>query len=1191
MTRTRSAITIAATLLLAAPLAAQQEWHVPELVEADHVYSMDFVTPHVQWLKPLPGGPAKVLFFVRAKGTPAREIAEVAQRAAIEPEIVYFDRTGNEVAGGEPGMDRALRLIREGPDAYVLGNVSFDALSGQAQYYLLEEVVKRGAGLVAFGAMPEIAFTDERALAEPPPELLTGLPLASLPKGREIASGLNLSAPTDAELIDAMVTRYRLGEGRALGINYRAGTLALTPRLDFSYEALQEYEYWAAFAAKTIVWAAGRDAGVSLADWPDRPLAMHRRDLPAEVTVSAMSGLPEGRGLSVAVAVRRDDGRRIDLGRYTAETARGEVASVSVELPALPAGTHHLEVRVSTSRGQETFGVLPLDVTSARGIEGVTLAADFAEVGEIIEGTVAMRGQAFTADERLEVRLRDGEGRVVAARMMEPAAGELPFSFEVPRFRTILMRAEAALIDSRGEVDREHATFTVPDRNRGQFNFVMWNFPHGVLGYWGLRSLRDNGVTTILSGGGEPSPEIAAADLPYVPYTTRILEEIGEDGVMQPVCWNNEPEVTEHIQEIADKYVGARRHGVYVYSLGDENNTWGACAHPECLEAYRQWLRGQYESIEALNDSWGSDFGTFDDIELFEPGDINEQAALNAGHVARWYDRQAFKRYNYAQYCGRYAEMYRTLDPLAITGFEGAGRFGDDYHEIIQRVGFWGPYPGIGDDLIRSLAPRELITSNWMGYRREAPPMVQRMWRMISNGYHGVWWWRWDNIGRFHGFLAPDLHPWDDTSQVVIDEMRDLVDGVGTMMLRMDMPHDGIGLLYSMPSAFADERSPHHRTSPIVLAHNAFLEATQDLGYQAHYLCDDTVRDGDLTDGDERALILPMGRAVPDDVAAEIRRFVDGGGLVIADLRPGVRDGHCKRREAGVLDDVFGIRQRPLAQDRPELEERTVSLDAALGGRHVELPLQTLVDPALELDGGEALADSDGVPLLVVNRFGEGTAVLLNFAINSYLELREEMAELPVRELLGAIYMLHEIEPPFEQSGDGGPLRWTETVRWEAPGVTIIGLFRTAGENGPATTVLPQARYVYDLRRDRSLGETRRISAPLRVGFANLYAVTERPIGEVVISLQDDTVAPGESVEGVVRTRGRGQALLPVRVRVFRPDGSEESWPHRVLMAEDGTAPLSIPMALNAQPGTWRIAAREVLSGQAAEVEVTVAAK
>ncbi len=1192
MKLTRMILCIALVTFIALPVCAQEWWHTEELVEADHAYSMDYVTPHLEWAKPLPDGPISALFFVRAKGTGAREIAELAQRMPIQPEIVYYERTGQYVSGGDPGMDRALDLIEQGADVFVFGNVSFEGLTREAQYYVLEHVIHDGSGLVAFNRAPEIAFTDDRILDEPlPAELTARFPLASLAKGREMASAWGLQEPTDTELAAKILTRYRLGEGRALRLGFPGGTVAMTPRLDFSFEALDEYEYWAAFAANTLRWAAGRDSEVSFTNRPDAEIALHRNDLPQPLSVEVRSDLPGTTPLTIRTTVKRADGERIEVLESTMDCAEGETVTALPPIPKLPAGEHRMELVVSSPRGVEASGAQTISVTSTRGVESLALATDFVEAGEHIEGTVAMRGGDFAADERLQLRLRDGEDRVVALIETEARSGELPFSIEVPEDDyTILMRAEAALIDGDGEVARTNAQFTVPRRNRNQFNFIMWATPNHTLGYWAMRSMREAGVTGYLNGRSPVEDAVGALDMTYVPYTTRILEEIGEDDVMNPVCWNNEPQVDQHIQQIADKYYPCRKHGVYVYSLGDENNTWGACAHPQCLEAWRGWLQEQYDDIDALNASWGTDFGGFAEIELYEEGDINEQAALNAGQFPRWYDRQAFKRVNYARYCGRYAEAYAAMDPLAITGFEGAGRFGDAYGEIIDEVGFWGPYPSIGDDIIRSLAPRELITSNWMGYRREAQPMVQRMWRMISNGYHGVWWWRWDNIGRFHGFLAPDFHPWDDTSQVVIDEMADIRDGVGTMMLQMEMPHDGIGLLYSMPSAYAGGVAPNRR-GPLPAAHGAFLDASQDLGFAAHYLSDETVVEGDLAEGDEQALLLPLGRAMSDEVADEVREFVRDGGLVVADLRPAIRNGHCKLREAGALDDVFGIAQRPTAEDSPDMLETDLDLDTTVGGESVSLSVDTRIDPALEVTTGEAHAEHDGTPLLVINEFGAGTAVLLNFAIDDYRALREEMQEMPIRRLLAAIYDMAGVEPAYDQHADGGPLRWTETVRWETEGLTLLMHFRNTGEDGPATTVLPEAKHVYDLRNDRYLGETREVGGDLRVGFANLYALTDRPIGELVADVRNDAAVQGGEVDVTLRVRDRGQALLPVRLRLFRPDGSEQTWPQRQMVARNGVAEVTIPVAYNAMPGTWRIEAREIMSGQTATAEYSVEAR
>ena len=239
-----------------------------------------------------------------------------------------------------------------------------------------------------------------------------------------------------------------------------------------------------------------------------------------------------------------------------------------------------------------------------------------------------------------------------------------------------------------------------------------------------------------------------------MPYTTRILNPLDKDFVTEDGCWNDLAVKQPQIDKLAAGLLPARQHGVFVYSLGDEGVVAGSCLSPACLEAYRRYLREQYGTIAALNSSWGTDFADFSAVTLSELpptdagepiksssldrmdvsptelldkpplSDNDELTALHAKNYPRWYDRVAFQRWNLVQYSRRYAEAYRKIDPRARTGFEGSGGpffgLGADVEAIADNLGFWGPYPSQADELLRSLAPRELVRSNWMGYSKNA---------------------------------------------------------------------------------------------------------------------------------------------------------------------------------------------------------------------------------------------------------------------------------------------------------------------------------------------------------------------------------------------------------------------------------------------------------------------------------------
>ena len=90
----------------------------------------------------------------------------------------------------------------------------------------------------------------------------------------------------------------------------------------------------------------------------------------------------------------------------------------------------------------------------------------------------------------------------------------------------------------------------------------------------------------------------------------------------------------------------------------------------------------------------------------------------------------------------------------------GAGGFGLDYDQIMKTVEFWSPYPGPGDEILRSIAPAGFTRSNWFGYSKGVEPILRKYWRIVTRGCDSVWWWMWPNIGTFNGLLRPTLEPY-----------------------------------------------------------------------------------------------------------------------------------------------------------------------------------------------------------------------------------------------------------------------------------------------------------------------------------------------------------------------------------------------------------------------------------------------
>ncbi len=1156
-------------------------------VEEDNSLATTLVTPHKAWARGYARGPVRALFFVyhgpydgswSDEGTRLREVVELAQRFDLQADAAFFGGSGNqpwEFHGGKLGQERAERLLAKPYQLYVIAGFSMARLPAKMQYLILEQVVK-GGGLLYVNGEPCEYLAPKRKIDPTPPALTEGVPV--------------LDGKTAAEWASA----YRLKAGRGVWLQYNANSL--TPAHDYSPREAAAYDYWMLLVGRAVLWAASREGEVALSVLADQPLHLNRAGAAGgEVTLT--SALPQATEATVSLELRRAaDGLKKSLGEAKVALAPGQASRVPVALPRVRAGDYFVDAVVKSKRGTEAFGAGTLTVDSDFGVNEVTVTPGFVEAGESVSGKVTLRGTP-PAQSVLRLRFRDSYDRVLKQQDLQvtPGRAEYTFEYRTDPFATILMRAEAALVVAGEEVDVKEASFTVPKRRRGRFNFVVWDAPRDVLGYYAWRKLQEAGMNTCLIGSFGPStqpPVLKACDASLVPYSTRILDEKDENGYMKPVCWNDEPAVTKYIQGIVDNQKQLREQGVFTYSLGDEGVTLGCCVHPACIAAYRQYLSGQYGTIDQLNAEWGTTYKSFDEVDLLDHKDNMEEAAAKTC-FPRWYDRQAFARVNLAQFSARFGRAYRALDPQSVCGFEGTGGFGDDYDAILAANTFYGPYPSIGDDIIRSAGPRELIRSNWMGYSKTGDALSDAAWRMVMKGLDSVWYWMWDGCGSWRGYLSPTMDYYGCTAEVA-EEMKPVREGLGDLLLQSKMGHSGIAIFYSVPSAICGRLEPGTGFVGADTTHETWTRLTYDLGLDFRYLTSKMLKGGALDVREFKALLLPMTAAIGPEEADAIRKFAQAGGTVIADVRPGVFDGHCKPMTPGVLDDLFGVERtgRGKASDGP------LTIKAQLEGRALDLQLPLAkADAEVKPGAAKPLAPIGATPVLFVNKVGSGRAILLNCQLP--LPKPDDEQAAADRRLVRALYDAAGVKGLIAVTApDGGPLPLTETRVWQTGDAMVIGMWRqmqnawfgpksgtTAGPPVAAKITLSAARHVYDLRARKYLGSVTSIDTKLRWGRASFFLALPYQIKGVDLSLSSAAPTPGTAVTATVRLRV--PANVPekhaVWVEVTDPQGQRPLWGRQVVVLEHGAGKVQFPVAFNDVPGPWKVKATELFSSQSAE--------
>ncbi len=1121
-----------------------------EEVEVDHALTFEFLTPHTDWARPYAGGKMRVLFFCSGHGTEPRECVELMERFDIEAKAIFWAQNVDSPMmgwhGGATGRRRLIDLMQQKWDCFVFFNIAVDNLPSEAQHNLLKSIAE-GAGILLVAGNNDARVLKEKASLKELPQLLK---------------------PTTG------VTAFTMGKGRGVRFVQR-------PAINYHEGWEVEDDYWHEQLGRAMVWVTNRQPSVHIEAHVTKP-EFARNEIGQSLKLRFI-GKPVGKQLTLDARIRRPADEPIQWPT----TSLTPDAAIEFPIPMLSAGEYHADVRAISSAGVESWTTVPFRVTASRSVSAINLEQDWGEIGDRVRGNVTLNGPAVPG-ENIRIRLMDRRRREIVRRDIKPTGDKAAFDIPIEPWMPMLITVEAQVREGNAEVCRTWTYFHVTKRNRGRFNFLVWDTPTGTLAPYAEESLARCG-TTLQLNWGNPPPYLGAFDVAYVPYTMRIASSAKTaQGIMQPFCWNDEAAVRDYATGLAKNHLPARQHGVFAYSLGDENETRGCCLSPHCIRAYRDYLEQSYGDLQALNASWNTNFTDWQQVGISSPTDNDEATALNAGNYPRWFDRQAFKSYNYVKYCQKYAKAFAAIDPQAKTGFEGAGGFatGDDLDLIARSVTFWSPYPGTADEVIRSIAPRAMPRGNWMGYSKDATSLLAQYWRMVMRGSDAVWWWRWDCIGAFHGWLAPDLRPYPAVKDILV-ETQVLRNGLGDLLLQSERLDDGIAILYSYPSSFAARvaEGASYGIQDYENAHIRFHTILRELGLQFRYVTDRMVRQGEVDLGKYKVLILPRSEAISVKESQAIHDFVARGGTVIADVRPGLYDEHCKGRPQSVLDDLFGVTRTGKATQK-------LARLATTEKSHLAMQLDDArVDPTIRVTSPNAvsLATAATVPAMIVNSWGKGKAVLLNFSAAScpdpgLLATREEIAEF-FQNLLSQAGVAAAVAV---KNSTGKRARGLEIVRWQNGDAQIVGLMHLAPGSQEVNVVFDGGRkvFIYDLRTGQAAGQQDRIALTLRLAHPTWLVLLPQPAPAAAITLDLASAPRGHVVKASLSVPD-SHATHVFRIHVQAGDRNLDWLNQNVLVGREPKT-FDLPVAHNDPVGRYVVVATDLFTGQPSKATFTV---
>jgi beta-galactosidase len=465
--------------------------------------------------------------------------------------------------------------------------------------------------------------------------------------------------------------------------------------------------------------------------------------------------------------------------------------------------------------------------------------------------------------------------------------------------------------------------------------------------------MAENGIDVVLGTPTAAPPGWLIAEHPDILPVDR-EGQIFPFGHRRHYCPNNRAyreETRRIVAALAERYGADERIGAWQI----DNEFGERCYCPRCEAAFREWLEERYGSLERLNASWGTAFwshtyGSWDHIPLPSSGEVPlpegfMRASPSPGLALdyRRFASDSFVRYQRLQI----AEIRRHSDLPITHNLRGFGFRELDYQNLARDLDFlsWDNYPLLGSsdgwlesalscDAVRGLKDvpfwvmeQQVGPLGWETIRTPRRGQMRlHSYQMLAHGAEVVSYFRWRSARfgteqHWYGVLDHDGRP--NRRLRELGELARELERVGGL-LDGTVPAAQAAVVYDYDARFALEIQP---TNP-ALAHLDALSAHYGALRRQGVDVDLLAPTADLSS--YRLVAAPSLYVVDEAVAAGLRAYVEGGGLLVLGPRSGFKD----RANA--------VPERPLPAWLDELAGLEVS------------------DVASFLDGRETLLEPDG---------------------------------------------------------------------------------------------------------------------------------------------------------------------------------------------------------------------------------------
>lgn len=1204
-------------------------------------YSNKVKTPHFSWGKPLVGGP--IITYSISPVEDGRGIIELAERLDIHPTVTTIARTSGPNRWGfgafygrrnpsshENGHPFALAFdyiaddLLFGPNYDVIiwpGLHKWNKYPKQIRKAILKRV-RNGTGLVLLypkgkpknsrkglwavsPLKPKGSWTDKKNVARNEiwshldmskwiktgsHYITRGVPLHAFPWGH---IGVSPYHPiNDGKVLiktakgNPVLSVGKYGKGRVVAMAYPEW--GLIPKVDNLWETGSHYSYWEymwSLVARSVVWAAKCEPQTHIEN-----VGRATRSLYAD-----LSHVPEGASLRVRVVD--------SFGAFERDTTiilRPHQNRVKIQWNKLiGGGAHIVNVQLKGKKGIYDWYSLKFSVPKVAQIDSINLKKKMVHVGKKVHATVSIEtDDAFNG--HLIARLYDNYERLISKRTYNVSTNKgksLNITLPSSGVMTHLAKLDLVLQTDGKQVDHNvKEVFTRLPKKSDYYAVVMYGFiPNPIPGTWPLLSsqLKNLHVTTLSSYtfanskhanfkiqaqtriSGVESPDSGPRLKYYRSMKSKYLKThnkmilIRKPGLRDPAYLHK---VQNELERMIFKWRKFSPSAYYIYeepSFTRYDDALDLSFSKRTLKAMWAWLKTQYWTLDALNREWGTNFKQWRDVI---PDDSYE--AQKRGNYASWADHRTFMEKTWADFMKFVQKTTHKYDPkgvVLLSGTQVSSPFnGYDYSRIDKYVDQMNAY-NIGEQLYfhHNFNPDLRIFSG-AGYGALGKDVLSDYYNNLFLGGMGTYiFWQ-------LSALRPDLAI--SKSGMMIKKGFDEIKGkgIGKLVSAFTPANENhIAIEYSMPSIHGswivdgsimprDSSGPASKTfQQFRRDREGWVNILKDAGLGFDFISYSSIENGGLITKGYKVLILPMSVALSDREVKQIKYFVQQGGILIADALPGIMDGHCKFREKRALAKVFGI------------EPRRYSRERVVTPKH---------ETGLKLDGAHYIIKEEGVPELLYHKYGQGTAILLNYFLDEYPQKKLTGNNVLALKKFKRVLRKTNIKPKIKLTDSSGQpvMGITKFAFTTSPDNTrLLGLL--PGENSTVKTItihLDKVVNLYDIRNGTYLGKDRVFRIKVQPENPVLLGLTKRKIDHISVNAPSKATL-GNQINVSFHISGKALPSLHsvAHVDVFNPNGKKIPLYSGNYSITNSSARFQFRTALNDPPGRWKIRITEAISG------------